>query len=91
MVARPTRADPARKVPAVEHRVVVSQGGEETTPQPQQRVNVAGGGGVGGAPLTISFQDLFLRPAETNEGDLVFSEQDPRSIAETVWEMRENV
>lgn len=29
VVARPTRADPARKVPAVEHRVVLSQGGKQ--------------------------------------------------------------
>lgn len=88
MVARPTRADPAKKVPAVEHRVVVSQG---KAPQ-QQKVNVATGATTT-TTLTISFRDLFLRPAETNEGgrDLVFSEQDLRSIAETVWEMRENI
>lgn len=53
--------------------VFLSSREAQDAPQPhtltQQRgVNVAAGEGRGGqAPLTISFQNLFVRPAWTNE------------------------
>lgn len=79
MMARPTRTEPAKKVPEIRHRVVISQGTS------QQTINVAR------APLTISFHDLFLRPAGPNEGDLVFSKEDFEEIASAVWQVHEKV
>jgi hypothetical protein len=75
LISRPTRAEPAKKVPEVVQKVVVSQGANDSPVH------------ITGAPLVIGFEELFLRPAEEEkgEGDIVIGEDDLTMLAEKVW------
>ncbi|PUU80880.1 hypothetical protein B9Z19DRAFT_1122806 [Tuber borchii] len=44
--------------------------------------------GANGAPLTLSFQKIFLRRPDKNrgEGDIVFTEQELQSYATSIWD-----
>jgi hypothetical protein len=56
LISRPTRAEPAKKVPEVVQKVVVSQGANDSPVH------------ITGAPLVTGFEELFLRPAEEEGG-----------------------
>lgn len=43
---------------------------------------------VSGGPFVVAFEDLFLRPADGPEHDLVFDDQDLTWIAETTWDIQ---
>lgn len=47
--------------------------------QPEVEADVTNG------PLTVSFQDLFLRPPNRDEQDIEFTDDDLRQIAKKVW------
>ena len=78
---RPTRAESARRVPEVKQRVVITQ----SINQPVAH--------VAGAPLTIPFEDLFLRQPvpSSREEDLVFNLQELKYMAYMIWQVCGNV
>jgi hypothetical protein len=74
LISYPTRGDPAKMVPEVVQKVIVSKESDEPVR-------------ITGAPLVIGFDKLFLRPAEKEkgEGDIIIGEEDLAMVAEHVW------
>ncbi|WEW58705.1 hypothetical protein PRK78_004173 [Emydomyces testavorans] len=43
---------------------------------------------VDGAPLIITFENLFLRAKSGDEGDIIFTTEDLQGLAEKVWDIQ---
>ena len=78
---RPTRAESTRSVPEVKQRVFITQDINHHLAY------------VAGAPLTIPFEDLFLRRPvpSSREGELVFDVQELKYMAYMIWQVCGNV
>jgi len=84
--------NPNSPVPTMMHELAVVQNPSIPQPgtTPPQTVNVQIGGtsyNVTGAPLTIEFESIFLRPpVPPNEHDLVFDAAALADIVDEFWE-----
>lgn len=79
LIERPTRQDGDKKVSVITQRAIVSQ---RTAGDPIR---------VTGSQINIPFEHLFLRPAGSNEGAIVFEVSDLEELATEVWRVHAKV